>query len=432
MTFECWGRTPKVIQQELFYSWRHNNFPKVGKSNLLPVGCGRSYGDECLNDDYSVLHMSRLNRLIEFNQDTGVLKCEAGITLDEVLKFAVPKGWFLPVTPGTKFVTVGGAVANDVHGKNHHCSGAFGNFVVSFELLRSDNTRLICSKENNPDYFAATIAGLGLTGIILWVEFQLKKIESALIDVENIKFTSLEEFFQLSKEISNKYEYTVSWLDCLGADKNFGRGILMCGNHSKEEHSKVLQLKVHSQPKLTVPFECPEFLLGNLSIFAFNNLYYSVHTQKRGHKTVHYDPYFYPLDAIGNWNKLYGKRGFFQFQSVTPPETAKDLLKIIVDSGCGSFLTILKEFGDIKPEGIMSFPQKGVTFALDFANRGEKTRRLLAKLDDFTADCGGRIYPAKDNYMSAQNFKKYYPRWEEFSKFKDPKISSSFWRRVTV
>lgn len=425
MNFSSWGRYPKAIGKEISYKWRHDLFPKADGRSILPVGCGRSYGDSCLNNNANILHISPLNRLINFDDETGILKCEGGVTLDEILKFAVPRGWFLPVTPGTKFVTVGGAIANDVHGKNHHHCGTFGNFVESFELLRSDQSRTICSKNSSAELFSATIGGLGLTGVIVWAEIKLKKIKSSKINTSSIKFNSIDDFLEISKAESRKYEYTVSWLDCLSSNTQ-GRGIFMGGNHSEDG-----LLKPHKNGILSVPLDFPEFALGNLSMKAFNLAYFHKQRSSEVSSVSHYDPFFYPLDFVLNWNKIYGKRGFFQFQCVISESAIKELLDIIIKSGSGSFLAVLKEFGNIESPGLLSFPCPGITLALDFANRGERTLALLKKLDEFIYKSGGKIYPAKDATMSSVSFKKYYSNWHELEKLRDPVINSSFWQRVT-
>ena len=425
MPFESWGKTPKSESVEKNFNWRFYEFPEFSTHKVLPVGLGRSYGDCCLNDGNTIIHMSKLNRLMGFDSINGVLTCEAGVSLDDLLKFTVPRGWFLPVTPGTKFITIGGAIANDIHGKNHHVSGTFGRFVNKFELLRSDGTRKICSPTHNKELFEATIGGIGLTGIITWAEFRLVKIKSGMIDMESVKFTDIDEFLQVSKELSPKYEYTVSWLDCLGTGGSIGRGIFMAGNFADYG-----DLKIHKPPILNVPFNFPEFALNNLSMSIFNTLYYNKQLEKSIKINQHYDPFFYPLDIVNNWNRIYGKRGFFQFQSVVPIDALKELVTIVVKSGKGSFLAVLKEFGDIKSPGLMSFPQEGATLALDFPNRGDVTNNLLKRLDDFTREVKGRIYFAKDNYMSRESFSQYYPNIEEFVKYIDPAISSNLWRRL--
>ena len=373
-----------------------------------------------------------LNHLLAFDPENGVLRCESGVSFDEVLQFIVPLGWFLPTTPGTKFVTVGGAIANDVHGKNHHRAGTFGCHVTQFELLRSDGERMLCSPDKNPRWFAATIGGLGLTGLITWAEFKVRRIETSAIEMESIKFGGLDEFFSITAESDGNFEYTVSWQDCLAQGKSLGRGIFMRGNHARNGSR---DLKVHTKPRLNVPIDFPSFALNSLSIKAFNFLYYARLRQRVTKATVHYNPFFYPLDSINNWNRIYGARGFFQYQFVVPfganTDTIREILKEIGDSRQGSFLAVLKTFGDVPSPGLLSFPRPGVTLALDFPNRGAETIHLFDKLDRIVLQAGGRIYPAKDAHMSAATFQINYPQWKEFAQYIDPAFSSSFWRRVT-
>ena len=414
--------------------------PHFGAAKVLPFGQGRSYGDCCLNDGGEILSTERLDNFISFDRTTGVVRCEAGVGFDQLLSVIVPAGWFLPVTPGTEFVTLGGAIANDIHGKNHHRNGTFGCFVRSFELLRSDGSRLICSTHENSDLFSATIGGMGLTGLITWAEIQLIAIETAMIDMESIKFGSLDEFFEISATTDKRYVYTVSWLDCLSAGDGLGRGIFMGGNHLTWEASRGHKITRCEDdrvvpPILNVPIDFPEWALNRYSVRAFNTLYYGKQFKKQLRKPVHYRPFFYPLDAVNNWNRIYGRSGFVQFQCVVPKSdqraAMKELLAAIVASGQASFLAVLKEFGDVRSPGMMSFPQQGATLALDFAHRGESTNALLRRLEDITDAAGGRLYAAKDALMTAAHFTKHYPALEKFSQFIDPQFSSSFWRRVT-
>ena len=299
------------------------------------------------------------------------MRCEAGVSLAEILDIFVPRGWFLPVTPGTKFVSVGGAIANDIHGKNHHRSGTFGCHVTCFELLRSNGQRLICSPDQNSELFRATIGGLGLTGVILWAEFRLKPIINPYIDMDHIRFSSLEEFFDISAASDQDFEYTMSWVDLLIGGQNLCRGIFMRGNHNQ---SQALASKpVKKRLPLALPFNLPTFTLNTFTVKAFNELYYHAQTRKTVHKTVPYDPFFYPLDSIHDWYRMYGKRGFLQYQFVVPFDNARaamsEILGRIRQAGEGSFLTVLKTFGDIPSPGMLSFPRPGLTLALDFAYR---------------------------------------------------------------
>ncbi len=432
---QSWGRYPTVehTQVETVY-WR-SELPDIAlrEKSVLPYGYGRSYGDSCLNEGGISIDVSHLRRFISFDEEQGLLCCEAGVSLAEVLEFSVPRGWFIPVSPGTKFVSVGGAIANDVHGKNHHRAGTFGCHVTRFELLRSNGERLICSPHKNVDLFRATIGGLGLTGIILWAEFQLKSIVNPYIDLERIRFSSLDEFIQLSAEADRTYDYTVSWVDILIGGKELCRGIFNAGNNNKSR--ELAAKKAKKMPSLVVPFDFPSFVLNPLTVRSFNELYYHSQLSKRVHKVVHYEPFFYPLDSIHEWNRMYGKQGFLQYQFVVPFangfEAMREILGRIRQSGEGSFLTVLKTFGDIKSPGMLSFPRPGLTLALDFAYGGKKTLQLLDDLDKVVRESGGAVYPAKDARMSAESFQAFFPRWQEFAQYVDPHFSSSFWRRVS-
>lgn len=429
--WQSWGRVDKVQQEAIDLTSRHQNLPDA-ESSSLPYGMGRSYGDSCLNEGGQILVTQKLDKIISFDRETGHIRCESGMSLAELLEIIVPAGWFLPVSPGTKFITVGGAVANDVHGKNHHHAGNFGHHVLALELLRSDGQRLRCSPHKNNDWFYASIGGMGLTGLVTWVEFQLKKINNPYIEAENIKFENVDEFFDLCAESDRGYEYTVSWIDCLASGKNLGRGIFMRGNPAGPD-IKIPRKK--KSRKLTMPVDAPEFVLGSNSVRLFNKLFYAKQFRKRKKFLSHYEPFFYPLDSIHQWNRLYGKRGFFQYQCVVPYENSREpirrILKEISKSGEGSLLAVLKIFGEKESLGMLSFPRKGVTLALDFANKGDKTESLFAALDVIVQENGGALYPAKDGRMPAKLFQQSYPRWQEFKPFIDPQFSSSFWRRVT-
>jgi FAD/FMN-containing dehydrogenase len=430
--FESWGRYPSYDAKVLPMHWQ-GDYPGMLEGvhgGALAVGMGRSYGDVCLLKEGTLLQTTSMNRLLAFDPETGVLTAEAGITLAQILDFSVPRGFFLPVSPGTKYVTLGGAIANDIHGKNHEAAGSFGNHVPQFELVRSNGARMLCSATENPDYFAATIGGMGLTGVITWAQLRLKPIVSRKIDYEGIQFHGIDEFI----ELKNRYkhvEYTVSWVDCVSTGKNFARGIFMLGDHSKEPG----ELTPSPKPKLVFPMEAPGFLLNKYSISAFNTVFF--HKQIKAHvKTVQdYEPFFYPLDAVLKWNRMYGKSGLLQFQYAIPWEHAKEgtiaILKEIAKSGQASFLAVLKTFGDVPSLGMMSFPLGGFMFALDFPIKEGVSFPLMQRLGDMTREFGGRLYSAKDACMTAEQFKAFYPQWEKFARYKDPAITSSFWERVT-
>ncbi|WP_257453467.1 FAD-binding oxidoreductase [Archangium lipolyticum] len=434
-----WGRYPRVKAQRTSpVTWASDALPvPAGGGTLLPYGQGRSYGDSCLNAGGTLLTTSRLDRFLDFNPATGVLRCESGVTLDAILRLVTWQGWFLPVTPGTKFVSVGGAIANDVHGKNHHQAGTFGRHVPRFELVRSDGSRRVCSLEENRDWYEATIGGLGLTGLITWADIQLRRMSNPYVLQETFTFSNLDEFLALARESERDYEFTVAWVDSLGRGRNLGKGLFYRGNHAPPQFDALPLTKSHLSRRggLAVPFDFPGFALNRLSVSAFNWLYYHLQRSKPSQALVHYDPFFYPLDGVHRWNRIYGRRGFLQFQCVVPESDAgvaalKEVLDRGARSGMPSFLTVLKMFGDVPSPGWMSFPRRGVTLALDFANRGERTYRLVEELDRVTRQAGGRVYPAKDARMAPENFAAYYPERERFSRYVDPAFSSSFWRRV--
>jgi FAD/FMN-containing dehydrogenase len=429
--FESWGRYPKQPAELHPLFWKED-FPaaKAPESKMLAVGMGRSYGDVCLLQHGTLLQTPNLDRLISFDSQTGRLRCEAGVTLAQILDFAVPRGWFLPVSPGTKYVTVGGAIANDIHGKNHHLAGTFGLHTLCFELVRSDGTHVVCSPTDNPEWYAATIGGLGLTGLITWAEVQMRPIVSRGIRYRSTKFVGLDEFLALSQESAHQ-EYSVAWIDCVSQGRNFARGLFLAGEHDENPGP----LTPLDKPRVVMPFDLPAFALNRTSVGAFNTLYYHKQIGKRRSGLTDYEPFFYPLDRILKWNRLYGRQGLLQFQCVVPFDSGTpgmtELLKAITASGLGSFLAVIKVFGEAVSPGIMSFPVPGITLALDFPIRREVSFALLDRLADITADFGGRMYPAKDACMSATHFQQFYPQWEQFSAYVDPAFSSSFWQRVT-
>jgi FAD/FMN-containing dehydrogenase len=432
--YESWGRYPHagpVTPVPVYWRSDSLNFQTFQQS-VLPFGQGRSYGDVCLNDGGILLDTGALSHFIAFDETSGLIRCEAGVTLAEILSLAVPRGWFLPVTPGTKFVSVGGAIANDVHGKNHHRVGTFGMHVTQFELLRSREERVICTPTQNTDLFRATISGLGLTGLILWAEIQLRRISGPFIRTECIRFDNLKEFFDIARVSDQSHMYTVAWVDCLAKNRHLGRGVFFRGNHAENESPR----PIHSQPRriLTIPFDAPHLLLNRFAMKAFNLAYYHRHFPKHREDIVHYDPFFYPLDAIHGWNRLYGSRGFLQYQCVVPFDVEggaiREILQRVAQTGEASFLSVLKIFGAKHSPGMLSFPRPGVTLALDLPNAGSSTLRLLEELDDIVRISGGAVYPAKDARMSPDNFKVFFPRWEEFARYIDPQFSSNLWRRV--
>lgn len=392
-------------------------------------GLGRSYGDVCLNDGGSLIRMHRLDRVLKADWEKGVIRAEAGLSLDAVLRLCVPNGWFVPVTPGTKFLTLGGAVASDVHGKNHETAGTFGCHVRALGLLRSTGEVMEASPDQNPTMLAATIGGLGLTGLITWVEFQLAPIRSAFFDTETKRLRCLDDFFVNASQ-SGDWPYSAAWIDCFARRASLGRGWFTRGRHASEGG-----LAVHKKRNLMrVRGDAPAKLLSNTTLRAFNLLYASRPGAERPRR-LHYSSFLYPLDGIGDWNRLYGRSGFFQHQSVVPlkhaPDTLRQLLELTSAEGQGSFLVVLKLFGNRPSPGLLSFPMEGATFAIDLPNRGASTRALLTRMTDAVMQAGGRLYPAKDATMSGEAFRAGFPRWRELDALRDPSLMSDFWRRVT-
>jgi FAD/FMN-containing dehydrogenase len=428
--FESWGRYPTLDAKLVPLNWT-TDFPLRNPPSTpqLPVGAGRSYGDVCLLENGTLLQTRGIDRLLAFDPATGVLRCEAGATLAEILDFAVPRGFFLPVTPGTKYVTVGGAIANDIHGKNHHLAGSFGCHVLRFELIRSNGSRFLCSPTENQEWFAATVGGMGLTGLIAWAEIRLRPIVSRKIDYQGDKFVGIDEFLALSQ--SATAEYTVAWIDCVSTGKNFARGIFMQGNHVAEPGP----LEKSKEPWLTFPVDLPELALNRFTMSAFNTAYYHKQIPKQKRAKVDYEPFFYPLDSVLHWNRMYGKNGLVQFQNVLPHASGREgmlqILKAITRSGLASFLAVIKFFGEVPSAGMMSFPMPGIMLALDFPIRPEVSFDLLERLAEITLEHGGRMYSAKDARMTAEQFQAFYPQWQDFSRYIDPSFDSAFWQRVT-
>lgn len=424
-----WGRYFRFEQRTISVNMRSAvdaALSEAADHPVLPHGKGRSYGDVCLIKDGVSIDATGLDKLISFDVESGVLSCESGCTIGQLLEIIVPQGWFVPVSPGTKHVSVGGAVANDVHGKNHHCSGTFGRHVLGMEIWRSDNG--VCAVTPDDLLFRATVGGLGLTGLILTVTFQCIPIESASIEKQSIQLRSLEEFFEVSDESDRDYSYTVAWIDCLAPPHALGRGQFYRGNHARDG-----KLSYKGKKRFAIPCELPVSAINKASIWSFNSLYRSRQRTRIQESIVDFDSFFYPLDRVENWNRLYGKSGLFQFQCVTPigaEGALKKLLKTVSDSGMGSPLVVLKTFGSIESPGMLSFPMRGYTLCIDFPNRGARVLKLLKALEDITMESGGRIYPAKDAVMSSRAFHQGFPRFGEFAEFIDPAFSSSFLRRV--
>ncbi|MHA7600650.1 FAD-binding oxidoreductase [Alicycliphilus sp. T452] len=429
MRISSWGRLSAEPHQVLPLDSTGHALPPEADHAVLPYGMGRSYGDVCLNPGGALWLTQGADHWLDFDADTGLLTCQAGALLADIQHLLTPRGWMLPVTPGTQFVTVGGAIANDVHGKNHHVAGSFGNHVRSLVLQRTDGHAIVCGPDHEADWFRATVGGLGLTGLITQATLQLRRVAGPWLGTETIAFDTLERFYALATESEAGWEYTVSWIDCL--DKR-GRGLFMRGNHRAT--GSPLPAHAPRKGRLAIPVTPPLSLVNTASLRAFNSLYYHTHRLRAGPAITHYRPFFYPLDGIAHWNRMYGPHGFYQYQCVVPFEGGEQaiaaLLAQIAGSGQGSFLAVLKTFGNRPSLGLLSFPQPGITLALDFPNLGDKTLRLFNQLDTIVSAAGGRIYPAKDARMPAHLFQSGYPQWEQILPYRDPGISSAMSRRL--
>ena len=439
-----WGRYP-VESCHVFRPEKRSEVAATlasgSQPSYIPRGLGRSYGDAALNENAGVIWPVLLNRFLSFDSAAGVLECESGVSLAEIIQYFLPRGWFLPVTPGTKFVTVGGAIAAEIHGKNHHKDGSFSNFVLDFRLLAPTGEVLLCSPAVHPEIFWATVGGMGLTGVVLSARLQLRRVDSAYVFVDFYKAPNLEDALTTMEASDERYEYSVAWIDGIATGKTMGRSVLMRGNHAAaaELPAKVRQaLAAPTGHQWNLFFDFPSGALNRLTVQAFNTAFYAIHhTVPR--QLVGLEKFFYPLDAISQWNRMYGKRGFVQYQIALPQASGRAGLRTILDrlarSGRASFLAVLKRFGDAGP-GLLSFPMRGYTLALDIpAARGLVP--FIHELDRMTLDYGGRIYLAKDALLQAGDFAAMYSQLESFRAIQrklDPKrlFSSSLARRLEI
>ncbi|MFL5808983.1 MAG: FAD-binding protein [Flavisolibacter sp.] len=415
-TIANWGNYPVMETDEKSFSFAEQlNETLQNNEGIVARGNGRCYGDASLAKN--TISTLQFDQILSFDTQKGSFECQSGLTLDKILEVIVPKGWFLPVTPGTKFITVGGAVASDVHGKNHHVDGSFSNHVLEMDVLLADGSKMTCSANLNTDLFWATCGGMGLTGIITRVKFDLKKIETSYIKQKQVKAKNLEEVIELF-ETYKHYTYSVAWIDCLKKGSSFGRSILILGEHAKlhelPQNKKQNPLQLPKKKQFTFPFNLPSFVLNQFTVKAFNFLYYGKNFKKEINNVVSYEPFFYPLDAILHWNRGYGKKGFVQYQFVLPLESKQglvEILKRISDEGLGSFLAVLKVFG--KQDDLISFPKEGYTLALDFPVR-RGLFDFLDELDEIVLQYGGRIYLSKDARMKPEIFWRSYPTATKF------------------
>src|SRR5574343_432804 len=411
-----WGNYPVVESDEQFFSWEDQLTDLLkDPTPFIPRGNGRCYGDASLAP--RTISTGKFNKILSFDKVNGIFECQSGLTLDHILTVIVPAGWFLPVTPGTKFISVGGAVGSDVHGKNHHVDGSFSNHIIEMEIIIGTGEKKVCSPDLLPDLFEATCGGMGLTGLITRVKFRLKKIATSYIKQKQIKARNLEHIIELFEEYKH-YTYSVAWIDCLKKGNHFGRSILILGEHAElnelPEKFRNEPLRLPPGKQITFPFNLPSFVLNSFTVKLFNMLYYGKNLKPVIDNVVSYEPFFYPLDAVLHWNRGYGKKGFVQYQFVLPMSARQGLVEIlhrISDKGLGSFLAVLKVFG--KQESMISFPKEGYTLALDIPVR-DGLFEVLDELDQLVLKHGGRLYMSKDARMKASVLEAGYPRLNEF------------------
>jgi len=439
-----WGRFP-VEMCHVFRPEKRGEIVATlasgSQSAYISRGLGRSYGDAALNRGAAVIDHTRLNRFLSFQDSTGILECESGVSLAEIIQYFLPRGWFLPVTPGTKFVTIGGAIASDIHGKNHHKDGSFSNFVQDFQLLLPSGEIWLCSPTSHAEVFWATVGGMGLTGAILSAHLQLRRVESAYVWVDYHKAANLDDALATMEESDERYQYSVAWIDGLATGKRMGRSILMRGNHAAAGELRSCfrrPLAASMQPRWNLCINFPSGTLNRLTVKAFNAAFYAL-GNNQPHQLVSFEKFFYPLDAILQWNRMYGRKGFVQYQIALPQESGREGLRTILDrlarSGRASFLAVLKRFGDTGL-GLLSFPMRGYTLALDIP----VTRGLLPflhELDRMTLGHGGHVYLAKDAVLQAADFAAMYPKLAAFRAIQqklDPQgvLSSSMARRLGI
>jgi len=391
---------------------------------LICRGQGRSYGDAAISSRGLVLLTEGLKRIHRFDAATGRLTAEAGMTIGDILREFVPRGWFPPVTPGTKHVSLGGAVAADVHGKNHHRDGTLGNHITELELILADGSRRRCGPTENSELFWATVGGLGLTGMITKVTVQLISVETPYVVAQHLRATNLEAAFSLLEDSSRDDHYTVAWIDCLARGRKLGRSIVMQGHHARRDDLPAGRMDLTRHMRhvpLQIPFDFPSFVLNPVTVGIFNRLYYSIQGRRNRPFLIDHDRFFYPLDAVGNWNRMYGKRGFLQYQVVIPERESavgiRTLLERLVASRRAYFLAVLKRFGSANA-GPLSFPAPGYTLALDLPMTGNDVLCLLDELDEVVLRFGGRVYLVKDARLAPERLRAMYPRLDEWLRVK--------------
>ena len=442
MELSGWGRYPRgpatvVCPENISQAVP----PRAGQ--MIARGQGRSYGDAAMFADGIVMLTEHLNRVGSFHEQSGVLKAEAGTTLGQVINDFLPRGWFPAVVPGTRFVSLGGCVAADIHGKNHHRDGGFGEHVKEFEIVLADRSRRRCSPQKNAELFWATVGGMGLTGLLTEISFQLIPVESSYLVVQHHQAKDLDASFEVLSDKDWDDHYTVAWIDCLARGSSLGRTVLMRGHHAGlDDLPARLRDKPYSKPRRqrNLGFDFPSWTLNSLGMKAFNELYYRLQGRRQRPFIADYESFFFPLDRIGNWNRIYGKRGFIQYQCVLPLAAAQKgmqaLLEALAAAGRPSFLSVLKRFGP-EGQGLLSFPFEGYTLTLDLPVDDDQLFPFLDRLDAIVLKHGGRVYLAKDARLSAEAFRVMYPRLAEWLRIKstvDPenRFESDLARRLGI
>lgn len=407
-----WGRY-SVIDAEVLNPKSKKDIEFFIKNNktIIARGLGRSYGDSANNN--VVIKTTSINHFIKFDHINGIITCSAGISIHRINELTIPKGWFIPVSPGSGYITIGGAMASDIHGKNHHLVGTLSKYILSADLITSEGETITISNNQNIDLFRATCGGMGLTGIIFSITIKLKSITSSLIKNTIIKTKSIEETCeQFEKNFSSSY--SVAWIDCLKNGKNFGRSLLFLGEHIK--NSRLIN---HLKKPKYIPIKFCSLFLNKYSIKVFNAIHY-YKNQNKNINNLSLNDYFYPLDSLLNWNFLYGKNGFIQYQFVIPKKNSIKVLKKILhkisEENCPPFLAVLKLFGP-QNENYLSFPLQGYSLALDFKIYNNLIQ-LINILDKIVIENGGRIYLTKDTLMNKKTFRICYPEWEMFQKIR--------------
>lgn len=417
MELSGWGGYPR-IEAEVCSPRELAHLPDANNGDIIMRGQGRSYGDAALSRSGVVVLSEHLNRIGSVNEE-GLLCAAAGATLDEVLRAVVAQGWFPPVVPGTKYVSLGGCLATDVHGKNHHRDGSFANHVTEFDIQLADGTRLTCSPTQNTDLFWATAGGMGLTGIITSLTLQMLPVASAFLWVQYQQSPNLDATLEMLADKSLDDHYSVMWLDCTARGRKLGRSVLLRGHHAtREELPPHLQNgDTKSRKTYDLNFDFPSWILNSYSVTAFNEFYYRAKGLKQKPFVQHYEDFFFPLDRIGNWNRMYGRRGFVQYQCVFPRADAHRALQLTLEelreSDYASFLSVLKLFGPGN-KGPLSFPIEGYTLTMDLPLGNEDVFAFLDRLDELVLLFGGRVYLAKDARMGAETFRRMYPRLQEW------------------